>query len=83
MKNRYYNIISEEKLPEVFVEITELSYTKKIEIILELLTKYDSTVVSNSLQEYKREYIDLKRVNIGRIKNQLMYLCKKFEKEIA
>lgn len=75
MKEVYYKIIQQKNIPDVFKSIIEISYSKKVSIIGSLLDKYNEKIVEKALYDYQKEYIDLGRININKMKNQIIYFC--------
>ena len=75
MRDEYYQLIESNKLPEVLSFISDISYSKKCDILKELLSRYDSSTVDVALYNYKKRYIDLHRVISYLLKNVLIGLC--------
>ncbi len=75
IKDKYYNLIYKNKIPDVFCNIPELSYTQKYNILNNLLQKYTSLCVSHALCEYEISYINNNRVNLEIIYSTLKKFC--------
>lgn len=76
MKKEYYNLISNNELIDIFSEIKELSYSKKLKILQNLLKLYDSSIINKAMIEYKEKYINNNKYNLHFLENTLKYLCK-------
>jgi len=77
MKKDYYKLLIEKNLIDVFRDIPELSFSFKRKILENLLSKYNSYIVNLALLDYEEKYIRQNRVNFNKLKNTLIYLCKK------
>ena len=76
MKSEYYKIIQVNELADILSEITIISYSFKQKILESLLELYSVQTINLALYEYKKNYIDLNRVNVIKLKNTLIYFCK-------
>lgn len=76
MKEMYYDIIMENRLPDVFSRIPDFPYSRKYELIALLLEKHKRDIVESALYDYSSCYINKNKVNLFKIKNELLYFCK-------
>jgi len=86
IKEKYYSLIKEKSLPNVLGEILEVSYSKKISILEELLSRFDESVIKIALGIYKQNHVDINKINITRLKNELvgcsLFVIKNLSKEV-
>ncbi len=78
MKTGYYRLIQDRGINDVLYLIPEIPYSKKINILKELIKNFPVDVINRSLDTYKTEYIDLNRVLIYKLKNVLIYYCRRY-----
>lgn len=76
-KDEYYQLIKEKGINDIFSYIEELPYSKKIQIIKELLNKYKSDTLNMALNDYYINYILIRRVDLSSIVGILKGLCKR------
>ena len=79
IRHQYFSIIKEKNLPNVLGIIPEISYSKKLKILTDLLGRFDEYDVKIALNLYKQNYIDLHRVQILYLKNVLVSLCNDYK----
>jgi len=76
MPRKVYNdFIKRHSIHNTLGDIPELSYTKKFSILSDLQVIYPVDVINRALNDYRVNYIDLKRVDLSRVKNTLVYYC--------
>lgn len=73
----YNELLKEYGFPNIFENIYEISYTKKINIIKGLINKYDTEKIKKAFNDYIINYIRIDRVNLVRLENTLKYLCER------
>lgn len=78
MRNKYYKLVKDKNLSNTLDLIQGLSFSRKVEILNDLLNKYSVNIINKSLDIYKTNYIDLNRVLLHRLKNTLIYYCKRY-----
>jgi hypothetical protein len=76
MRNNYYNLIQKYHLPDIFLSIEDLSYTKKCELLNILINKYDITIVRAGLYTYQKQYIESDQIDIRKVRGHLIYCCR-------
>lgn len=76
MRQEYYKYLFDNYLSNYLDEIEDLSYSKKLKILKELKEKFSAESINRALVKYKMNYIDLKRVEIPKLKNILKGMCK-------
>lgn len=81
MRSRYYDLINSHKLEEKLSYIPDIPYSKKYEIIEELLKRYDTSTINRALYNYDQRYIKTHRVISYLTKNVLIGLCNEQEKK--
>ena len=74
-RNDYIVLLTLENIPNILGLINELPYSRKLKILEKLLKKYNKNYIIVALEEYKRNYIYLDRVNIFTIENILIGIC--------
>ena len=79
----YYKYLQENKLIDIFSNIYQIKYSKKIEILKSLQEKYSIETINYALYLYEKDYIKLNRMEIYRIKNILKGLCKRIENDYS
>lgn len=75
-RQKYYALIRNNKVSNVLDEIDIISYSRKIEILNELMGNNCVDTINSALDRYKTNYLDLNRGKIERLKNDLIYYCK-------
>lgn len=81
MREDYYKLIREKSIQDTLSWVEQMSYSKKLEIINDLLTKYPVEAVNSALYNYEVKYIRIHRVIPYLIKNILIGLCKDYIKK--
>ena len=76
MREQYYSFIKENEIQDTLSWVEDMSYTKKLQIIQELLKVYSKSVVNISLAQYEDRYIKAHRVVSYMTRNILVNLCK-------
>lgn len=79
MKDQYYELIRSKEIQDTLSWVDELSYTKKFEILSEVLKKYSVEQLNLALRHYEIKYIRIHRVIPYLIKNILLNYCKRNE----
>lgn len=81
-REEYYNFIKSKKLVDVLDKIYELSYSKKLNILKQVMYDKDNNQIYSSselnlvLTYYYNNYISIHRVNTNIISNVLKGYCK-------
>lgn len=78
-KDKYFQLLYKNKLPDIFHVIPELSYTQKLKIVQNLLQKYPPLIVEHALCEYDMYYIQNDRVNLEIIFSVLKGICERIK----
>jgi len=76
MKEMYYQLIKNIGINDL-LNYTDLSYSKKFEIIMRLHEHFTSEVINMALNEYHINYTGLNRHNNKKTTNILIGLCNK------
>ena len=79
IRDKYINLIKENQINNIFEELTDLSYSKKIQILKNLLDKFNVDTINAALLNYFYNYIDIKRVNYVIIESVLKGICKRLK----
>lgn len=74
-KEKYYNFLDEKGISAQLDNIDDLSYSKKLEILMDLAENYESKNINKALNTLYIDYVLLDRVNIYAIKNVLKNIC--------
>lgn len=77
MRTQYNNLIREKGISDILHYISELSYSRKINILNKLVDKYSIEVINVTLEEYYIQYILLNRVDLNRLLNTLKNICER------
>lgn len=77
MKKLYYDFIKEFNISDILNNIEILSYSQKLKILKNLLTKYSVDNINMSLNDYYLNYIKLNRIDNNRILNTLKGMCER------
>ena len=77
----YMQLLKMHKLPNVLGIIDEMPFSRKLKILKKLLLKFSNKEITIGLNEYKRNYIDVDRVNIFTIENILVGICEVIKNE--
>lgn len=77
MREAYNNLIRKKGISDILFYLTDLSYSKKFEILTYLLDKYSVENVNLSLEEYYNRYILLKRAGSNRVFGTLKGMCER------
>lgn len=80
-KVKYCNLIKKNSINNILLFITEISYSKKYNIINKLLNQYDFNTINKALNVYKLDYIDLNRIELIRIYQILKYYCERYKND--
>ena len=75
MRDKYHQLLLKHGLQDTLHLIPELSYSRKLTLLNDLLEHYESNIVNRALNEYERVYIKMDRVNLHAIKGFLLGLC--------
>ena len=75
MREQYNSLIKEKGISNILFYLTDLSYSKKLNILNKLIDKYSIEVLNISLEEFYTQYILLNRVDNNRILNTLKGIC--------
>ena len=75
----YMQLLKMHKLPNVLGIIDEMPFSRKLRILKKLLLKFSNKEITIGLNEYKRNYIDVDRVNIFSIESILIGICKRIK----
>jgi len=75
MREDYYKLILRYSLSDTLSLIEELSFSKKYELIKDLLKVFPPDVINRSLYIYHEQYIKINRINLKYLKNLLKNLC--------
>lgn len=79
MKEEYYDLISSIGINDILKYIEILSYSKKYQIINQLLQKYTINAINHALNKFYLYYIkDKIFIESYRVKNLLIYYCKEY-----
>jgi len=81
MKEQYEQLAREIPSVKVLDKLTDFPYSFRVKLLQELLKKFNSETVSVALFQYHEQYIQKNRVNYGRIKTVLKFLCRENIKE--
>ena len=81
MKSEYIEIIRSKNLQDSLSWIDEISYSKKCEILNDLLETYSVEDINYALYNYESKYIKKHRVISHMIKNLLIYFCREHKKK--
>lgn len=71
MRNEYYKFISENKINDTFIYISEIAYSYKLSILVTLKEIYTNEQINIALNEYELNYIRKNRVDIKKLFNTL------------
>jgi hypothetical protein len=82
MRDSYFNLLKSYQLQDTLSEIQGLSFSKKESILRDLLLKYPKEIINMSLADYKREYINIGRVNFIFIENQIKGICQRIHESM-
>jgi len=80
LRDVYYNLLSSNQIRDFFSNFNELSYSKKILILENLLKEFSSDVINRALNSYECNYFRVHRVDLRIIDKVLKGLCR-IEKE--
>ena len=80
-RNIYIQLLKMHKLPNVLGIIDEMPFSRKVRILKKLLLKFSNKEIIIGLNEYKRNYIDVDRVNIFSTEGILIGICKKIKEK--
>ena len=83
MREKYYKLLSENRLIDIFEDLEDFSYTQKYTLIKNLLEKYSNHVVNLALYEYKNTHIDLQRVQIKMMSREFEGIAKKYSRVVT
>ena len=75
----YMQLLKMHKLPNVLGIIDEMPFSRKVRILKKLLLKFSNKEIIIGLNEYKRNYIDVDRVNIFSTEGILIGICKRIK----
>jgi hypothetical protein len=77
-RDAYYSFLKKNKIGDIFIPVTTIPYSKKLEIIKELVKSYDKEIIKKVLAHYESRWIHNNRIEpFYRILNTLKWLCKK------
>lgn len=80
MREEYYRMIKKYNLEDKLSWVDDLTYSKRCEILKQLLEKYKVEIINYALRQYEQRYIRLHRIIPYMTKNILINLCKEYEK---
>ena len=75
MRDMYNKLIQEKGISDILHYVETISYTRKLSILDELLKTYEVSILNQALEEYYKEYILLKRVDIINLFFNKLKLC--------
>lgn len=78
MRDQYYSLIKSKGIQDTLMWVEDLPYSKKYEILDELLKTYSIEAINSALYNYEVKYIRLNRINSFFTRNVLIGLCRKF-----
>ncbi len=81
MREEYYYLLQMNGISDIFCNLTDISYSKKIKILNGLLKQYDIKIINIALEIYKKEYINKDRIYYPTLENTLKNICNTFEEE--
>ena len=76
MRDAYYDFIRQHAIQDALSWIEDIPYSKKLNILEEILTVYNVELLNRSLHLYEENYIKKHRVVSYMIRNTLVSLCK-------
>lgn len=79
MRDKYISFIQQHHINDILHYIEDMSYSKKYKMLDNLCKKYSVHIINRALQIYKENYIDIQRVNLYIIENQINYICKQIQ----
>lgn len=80
-RTTYMQLLKMHKLPNILGIIDEMPFSRKLRILKKLLLKFSNKEIILGLNEYKRNYIDLDKVNIFSAEGILIGICKKIKEK--
>jgi len=76
MRDAYYEFIRKNAIQDSLSWIEDIPYSKKLNILEEILTIYNKEILNRALNLYEKNYIEKHRVVSYMIRNTLVSLCK-------
>jgi len=76
MRDAYYEFIRKNAIQDSLSWIEDIPYSKKLNILEEILTIYNKETLNRALNLYEKNYIEKHRVVSYMIRNTLVSLCK-------
>jgi len=78
MREKYFAFISENNLVDILSQVQTIPYSLKLKYLIKLKDNFSVSILNRALDQYKKNYIDVGRVNEILIYNHIAYFCKKF-----
>lgn len=79
MREEYYKIIKENNIEDKLSWVDDLTYSKRCEILKQLLERYKVEIINYALRQYEQRYIRLHRIIPYMTKNVLINLCNEYK----
>ena len=79
MKEKYYELLKQYGIADTLILLSELSYTRKFNLIEFLIKSYTPITINKALNDYQIKYININRVELRMMKGILIGFCKKYE----
>ena len=79
MKEKYYELLKLYGIADTLILLSELSYTRKFNLIEFLIKSYTPITINKALNDYQIKYININRVELRMMKGILIGFCKKYE----
>ena len=76
MRDAYYEFIRKNAIQDSLSWVEDVPYSKKLNILEEILTIYNKEILNRALNLYEKNYIEKHRVVSYMIRNTLVSLCK-------
>lgn len=77
MRSEYYQFLKKYNIADILSEIEDISYTFKLNILKELIQSFSPEKINMALNNYKIDYINIERIDLFKLKNVLIFYCKK------
>ena len=75
MREKYLAFLLQHGIQDTLHAIEEMSYTKKMNLLKELLVDYEPEIINRALNIYETNYIKINRVSLYAIKGFMTGLC--------